>query len=549
MPRPGRWGGNRLMAVRDALALEVSDSYWKSLRYFNFYRLIAAFLLYAVAYLRPATFELVAATDPDLYIWTAFFYSLVTAASVVVLALWRRHFDLQLSVQVVMDVVALTILMYASGGLRGGLGAMLLVSLAGAGLVGQGRLVLLYAALATLALLFQQFLLSLSSDFDASSFFQAGLLGAGFFTSAITARLLARRVVANEELARRRGEALADQVAVSQRVIEEMQDGVLLVSPEGEVRLHNPRAELLLGIAAAETHLLELFSPALDGHFQRWRLARERSKDSGLIFHVPRNGRQLFARFLDTPSHAGDTLILLEDMDRLREEARQMKLAALGRLTANIAHEIRNPLSAINHAGELLQEDADPQGGEARLVRIILDNAQRLERIVRDVLELGRRDRCHPEPIDLAVALPIYLEEFRAKEGAAELFLSWEMAGGMVMQFDRAHLHQVLWNLLSNALRHCRRQPGSIRVWAARGGNEGEVELHIQDDGPGIGAAIREQVFEPFFTTHGKGTGLGLHIARELCEANGARLELMPADAGGAHFRISGRKGHGAGKE
>jgi two-component system, NtrC family, sensor histidine kinase PilS len=529
--------------------VEVSEAHWKSLRYFNFYRLVAAFLLYGAAYLHPSSFELVPATDQSLYTWTAFVYCLATACSVLLLAFWRRHFNLQLSGQVLLDVVALTVLMHASGGLRGGLGAMLLVSLAGAGLVGQGRLVLFYAALATLSMLFQQLLLALSSEFDPSAFFQVGLLGAGFFTSAISARLLARRVVANEELARKRGEALANQVCVSQRVIEEMQDGVLLVSPLGEVHLHNPRAEALLGLTAGEAGNLERCSPALEGHFLRWR-RREGSKDeSGLVFHVPRNGKQLFARFLETPSSAGDTLILLEDMDRLREESRQMKLAALGRLTANIAHEIRNPLSAISHAGELLREDADPKGGDARLVRIILDNTQRLERIVRDVLELGRRDRCHPESIDLNAALAAYLDELQSKAEAAPGVLCLEGLAGAELEFDRTHLHQVLWNLLSNALRHSRQQPGSVQLRVAYG-NGGMVELHVEDDGPGIPEAIREQVFEPFFTTHGKGTGLGLHIARELCEANGAQLELLSESrAGGAHFRITGRRGHGSGQK
>lgn len=536
------------MSFLSAIPLEVSDSYWKSLRYFNLYRLIVASLLLVASYMHPGSFELVPATDRPLYMWTALFYCLTTMAGVVFLGGWRRRFNLQLSGQVMLDIVALTVMMHASGGLRGGLGAMLLVSLAGAGLVGQGRLVLFYAASATLAILFQQMLLALSSsDVDLSSLFQAGLLCIGFFASAITASLLARRVVANEELARRRGEALANQVRVSQRVIEEMQDGVLVVTPGGEVRLHNPQAEILLGLGHVTPGCLEDCSPALDAHFRRWRLGQGRAEESGLVFHVPGNGKQLFARLLKTPSSEGDTLVLLEDMDRLQEESRQMKLAALGRLTANIAHEIRNPLSAINHAGELLQEDADPEGSDARLVRIVLDNAQRLERIVRDVLELGRRDRCHPEPIALSEALSTYLEELQLKEGLAPGVLELAVPPDAVLEFDRAHLHQVLWNLLSNALRHSRRLPGSVQV-AVRPAAGGQVELHIQDDGPGVPAAVREQVFEPFFTTHSKGTGLGLHIARELCEANGARLELLETPAGnGAHFRITGRSSRGAG--
>jgi len=518
----------------------VSDTYWRSLRYFNLYRLLSATLLLVASYFHPGSFELLPATDRPLYMWTALLYCLAAMAGVFVLGERRGRFNLQLSVQVLLDISALTVMMHASGGFRGGLGAMLLVSLAGAGLVGQGRLVLFYAALASLAVLFQQLLLALGSEFDASAFFQTGLLCVGFFASAITARLLARRVVANEELARRRGDALANQMAISQRVIEEMQDGVLVVTPQGDIRLHNPRAEHLLGRPDSASEQLLDYSPLLDAHFRQWCLQQGRD-ESGLVFHVPGTGKQVFARFIDTPSTEGDTLILLEDMERLRAEAQQLKLAALGRLTANIAHEIRNPLSAINHAGELLQEEAAPGSGDARLLRIILDNAQRLERIVRDVLELGRRDRCHPETIPLEEVLLLFVDEFRQKEAVTEDVVRLEFAQvGLTLQFDRAHLHQVLWNLLSNALRHSRRGGASVRL-SVLPASGGQVELHVMDDGSGVPEGMRDQIFEPFFTTHSQGTGLGLHIARELCEANGARLELVDDTAAGAHFRLTGR--------
>ena len=514
-----------------------SDSYWKSLRYFNLYRFVVASLLFVSAFVHPTSFELLPATDRSLYLTTASGYWLITFISVMVLHRWHRRFSLQLSGQVLLDVVVITLLMHASGGLKNGLGAMLLVSLAGAGLVGQGRMVVFYAALATLAILFEQMLISLGGEFDAGAIFQAGLLSAGFFASAISARLLARRVVANEELARHRGIELQNQVHISQRVIEEMQDGVLVVSPQGLVRLHNPQAELLLGITAGEVRQLSDYAPELAEHFRAWRLGDGRN--ATIIFRSGQSGKQVFARLLGTASSEGDILILLEDMGRLQEESRQLKLAALGRLTANIAHEIRNPLSAINHAGELLREASSTDSQEARLVRIVLDNAQRLERIVRDVLEVGRRDRRKPEPIDLAAVLPGFVEDFQAREKLPPGLLVLGPLVPATLEFDRAHFNQVLWNLLSNALRHSRRQAGSVLL-SVRSGLAGQIELHVQDDGEGIGPDLREQVFEPFFTTHNKGTGLGLYIARELCEANGASLELL--DGGpGAHFRIVGR--------
>jgi two-component system sensor histidine kinase PilS (NtrC family) len=226
-------------------------------------------------------------------------------------------------------------------------------------------------------------------------------------------------------------------------------------------------------------------------------------------------------------------------MGRLQEQAQQLKLAALGRLTANIAHEIRNPLSAISHAGELMLEDH--RGGvNDRLLRIVLDNTQRLERIVSDVLELGRRDRAHRELIQLQESLPLFVEEYAVKEKVSLDIIRLEFSGASTLCFYRSHFHQVLWNVLGNALRHSQRMAGSVRLLVQNGQHEGWVELHVIDDGEGVSDEQREQIFEPFFTTHNRGTGLGLYIARELSEANGAQLELQ-GNMPGAHFRITGR--------
>jgi two-component system, NtrC family, sensor histidine kinase PilS len=232
-------------------------------------------------------------------------------------------------------------------------------------------------------------------------------------------------------------------------------------------------------------------------------------------------------------------LAFLEDTGRLQAQAQQMKLAALGRLTASIAHEIRNPLSAISHAADLLREERRGDMQE-RLGRIIRDNAQRLERIVRDVLELSRRDWIEPEQLALQAFLATFLDEFCMHEKARPELLERRLDEGASLVFDRAHFNQVLWNLLANALRYGSGTAGAIRLTAKVSASSNRCELHIIDDGPGIEEKLRGRVFEPFFTTHSKGTGLGLYIARELCDANGARLALLD-NAPGAHFCITGR--------
>jgi two-component system sensor histidine kinase PilS (NtrC family) len=248
------------------------------------------------------------------------------------------------------------------------------------------------------------------------------------------------------------------------------------------------------------------------------------------------SGRLLRVRYLPSAESGGQALIYLEDMERIQSQAQQLKLAALGRLTANMAHEIRNPLAAISHAAELLaEEDTDPL--HQRLARIIHDNTRRLNRLVTEVLELGRRDRAQPELLRWQVFLSGFLEELALHDASSARRV--QVGGGDVeLRFDRGHLYRVLWNLLGNALRHASATEGAVRLEARAAVTANCVELHIIDDGPGVGEAQRNQVFEPFFTTHGAGTGLGLYIARELCEASGARLELLD-EKPGAHFRIT----------
>ncbi|MDR2450892.1 MAG: histidine kinase [Candidatus Accumulibacter sp.] len=515
-------------------APQILPIHWKSLRYFSVYRLCIAALLAASAFYPIPLLSLIGQHASFLKVVVCF-YLVANVAALATLHVYQRHFNRQLSIQVLLDILILAWLAYNTYGVRDSLGVMLLVTLIGASLVGEGRLALFYAAMATLAVLGDEWLLFVKNAGETDVFLSAGLFCASFFIIAIFARLLAKRIIANEELARKRGEALRNQTIISQRVIEEMQDGVLVLGHEGVIKQHNPRIEHLLGLGDPKERQLSSYSTELSVAFRNWCA---RGGDESVLVRAPASGAQLRARFIATQSSDGDVLILLEDLGRLREHARQLKLVALGRLTANIAHEIRNPLSAIKHAGELLREEATGPTSE-RLLRIVLDNTRRVERIVADVLELGRRDRTRRELVDLRQALPVFVEEFALKESVPESVVQLDISGRACMTFDRSHLNQILWNLADNALRHSRRETGSIRL-RVQDDERDRVDLHVIDDGEGIGEENREQIFEPFFTTHSRGTGLGLHIARELCEANGAYLTLRDSRTG-ADFCISGR--------
>ncbi len=515
-------------------AAERPQSVRASLNYFNIYRLIVASLFLLAILVYPKTLGL-GTQDPILFAWTSLLYWLLALFFYFALKHLKLDFNLLLVLQVVSDILALTLMMYASGGSKSGLSVLLLVVLAGAGLVGQGRLTLFFAALATVAVLVEQSLRVLEFGGDSADFVQTGIVCIGFFATAITARLLASRVIANEELARQRGIDLANQLSIGERVIRDMQDGVLVVDVDQKVRQFNPQAETLLGVRAPSWPDLAVFSVALT---EGYTALDQSVGEVATLLRVPGNGNLLRVRYVRT-GESGDVLIYLEDMGRIQAQAQQLKLAALGRLTANIAHEIRNPLAAISHAAELLREERRAEG-QARLSVIINDNAQRLDRLVTDILELGRRDRAEPEAIKLPAFLESFLDEFAAHEKTDRAIVVQSAELNTVMYFDRAHLNQVLWNLLSNALRYCSGKSGAVRVEVRNNTASRRVELHIIDDGMGISAESGNKIFEPFFTTHSQGTGLGLYIARELCEANDALLEWVNNEPG-AHFCIAGR--------
>lgn len=508
------------------------ETHWRPVQYFASYRLlVAAFFLAAIRFGGGALN--IGEQNPRLFEWVAIAYLAAALILWMTVARWRRAFNTQLSIQVATDVTALTLMMHASGGGQSGVSVMIFVVLAGAGLVGQGRLTLFHASLATVAILAEQSYRVVLLEGDVGAFFRTGLTSIGFFATAISARLLGRRIIAQEALAKQRGIELANQLRISEAVIRDMQDGVLVVDADGRLRQHNPQAAKLLDAADENGHHLDDLSPDLAEHFGAWQRGDGRSEAN---LRISRSGRLLRARCRASGA-GGSALIYLEDMGRVEAQARQLKLAALGRLTANMAHEIRNPLSSISHAAELLAEDT-ANDTTRRLARIIGDNTQRLNRLVAEVMELGRRDRARPEQFALSSFLAAFVDEYAVTDPAARHRIALTAAEPSIICFDRSHLHRILWNLVVNAMRHATANDGAVRLQVRAQDSATPVELHIIDDGPGIPTEQSGQVFEPFFTTHGTGTGLGLYIARELCEANGAQLDLLD-DHPGAHFRIS----------
>jgi two-component system sensor histidine kinase PilS (NtrC family) len=511
------------------------DAYWRTMRYFSLYRLVIALLLFG-AYLLLNQREWWQRYDSPFYLKVSlsyFAFAVVMGALTVVR--WPR-FNRQLTLQVLGDIVFIVLLMNAGGGVRSGLGLLLVVAIAGASLITQGRLAIFYAALASIALLIEQSWRILTGSESAGDYTHAVMLSLSCFATAWLAHTLAKRTQQSEELASQRGIDLENLAQINQLVIRDMQDGVIVVDQDMRVRHHNRRAETMLGMSSGEWKELSLdrFAPSIARLYENWTAGLAGGNQVLAI-----NGMEVLLRFVPVGSdRKRGAVMFIEDWSRVQAEARQLKLAALGRLTANIAHEIRNPLSSISHASQLLQEEDSQDPTFRRMLQIIQDNVERLDHIVKDVLQLSRRDRSRMETVLLADFLEAFREQFcRVEKIPHEGFaLEFEDAT-LATVFDRDHLHQILWNLSRNGWRHGQQRAGSLRVKLSVGTPASRLELEVADDGPGISPEVRAHLFEPFFTTDPAGTGLGLYICRELCEANGAGLDYVES-AQGARFVI-----------
>ncbi|MDQ8020974.1 MAG: HAMP domain-containing sensor histidine kinase [Moraxellaceae bacterium] len=506
-----------------------ADTRATSLRYYCFYRIVIASLLALFGAVLKLGSEL-----PALFAGTIGIYWLASIAALMILPRSERAQRRWLAVQILVDVVALTMLTHADGGYRSGIPYLLMTSLAAAGLVAQGRMVLGFAALATIAVLIEHSLRVGAGVSEIGEYSRIGLIGMGYFAVALVSRMLGRRAAHNAVLAQQRGQDLARQMGINARIIEDMQDGVIVLDHIGHVRLANPQAMAQLGPALRPGGHIGEASREL----MRRVLLQE---DADAVFRAEHGGATLRLRQVQVDD-TGTLVVYLEDLGRLQAQAQQIKLAALGRLTANIAHEIRNPLAAITHASELMLEEKRAEM-QSRLVRIVRDNGARIDRMVRDVMDLGRRDRVTTETLDLAAFVGTFLDELTLPSPQLAAMVSIDCEAGLRVHFDRVHLHQILNNLVSNACRYGSAAPGSVQVTTRM--QDDMMVLTVSDDGAGIADADRQKVFEPFFTSDPKGTGLGLYIARELAEANGARLILLEPGAvalRGASFRLIARR-------
>lgn len=513
---------------------------WRALSYFNLHRVFIATLFTALM-VGPGLRNLFEPRDPDLAASVALGYLALTAVSVLLRQVKSVGFLLQVCFALCVDITMITLLMHTLGGISTGIGILMVITIGGGALLLPGRLAILFAALASLAVLTQHIYTILYLDPAATNATQSGLLGIAYFGTAIAGYALARRARESQALAERRGVDLANLAQLNELIIQRMRTGILVIDRDERVRLMNESAWYLMGMPNPGERDLRKLSPDLQERLREWQdNDTHQSHPVRLAVGVPTVAPRFTALGDDEANPA--TLVFLEDTTVVSQRAEELNLASLGQLAGSIAHEIRNPLGAISHAGQLLDESEQLTDSDKRLLEIIRTHARRMNTIVENVLQIARRERCRPEPVRLGPWVEDFVAEFREANRVDATSLCAEVQpADLEVLVDTSHLNQVLWNLCHNALRYGHYPDRSPRV-TIRGGlmnPGGGAVLDIVDEGPGIEPEVAARIFEPFFTSDTRGSGLGLYIARQLCEANQASLEYIPIPTGGSCFRIT----------
>ena len=521
-----------------------TDLGWRIVGLTNLYRLLAVVVMLSV-HLLTQPVPAFGSYAPRLFRAVLLVYFAVAA---LLAFAGRRHWPgrrMLVLTHALVDAAAIALLMYASGGVGSNLGVLMVIPVGSMALLAVGREALVIAAIASLAILVQQIASQLAGYCGTGDYLLAGVMGVIVFMVAASAWPVANRLRESEAQVRRQEVDLANLAQLSQYIVQRLRESILVVDPSDRIRLINESAAEMLGDAAAVPGaLLGEVSARLLYLLTTWRSAAELlpGETPRDTFTAADGARIVEAHFAPLgAAEPAPVLIFLEDTSALAARVQQSKLAALGRLTASIAHEIRNPVGAMSHAAQLLGESSGLAPAELRMTEIMRSNAQRISAIVDNVLRLSRREAPRPESIALPEWCARFREEFCATTQCDPARFQLQVAAAdLEASIDPSQLHQILWNLCENAYRYGSTEgsvPG-VELLLARVARYGRVCLEVADRGPGVPTEDIERIFEPFFTRGAQGTGLGLFLARELAEINSATLLYEPRKGGGSLFRL-----------
>ena len=437
------------------------------------------------------------------------------------------------------DIFFLTFMLFMFGGGESGLAVLLIFASAAAAILLPLRIALFLASLVVLAFIGEALAGLLLGSGTRADLLQSGLYGTTTFIIAVLVNLLSYWLRDYRLLAEKQALELTGLEQINELIIRRMRIGVLAVDETHRIQLINESAWFLLGSQSAQNKTLAEVAPELETVLSAWH-----SNPSLDIEPLTLSSSQakVVPKFVSLPGGAEiQVLIFLEDNDIVAQRALELSAISLAKLSGSIAHEIRNPLAAISHAAQLLAESEDMAEADVRLVNIIHNQSVRMNDIVENILQLSRREKSRPEIFDLSVWLKEICDEFQGALPAMEIELNTDfLTQDVLVMFDRSQLHQAVWKLMDNAMQHAGRgdQPPCVSIKMKRLPDTGYCLVTIEDNGPGIAADQIEHIFEPFYTTHKQGSGLGLYIARQLCEANQAELTVDSSPGSGTRFHI-----------
>lgn len=494
-------------------------SSWRSLTVFAGYRLFLSAVLLAVFHLAlPPDF--MGSTNPELYNGVSLLYFLIAIGFLGMTLQKGVPYESQTKLHLVTDIIVITLLINASGGLSTNLGSLLVVVVVAGGVLMPGRLSIFIAAIATIAILAEA-IYSQLFDPGQTQYSNAGILGATFFATAVLTHVLSRKIAESQQLADERAADIVNLAMINENIISRMQTGVLVVDKEGKIQLINQSARQLLGLETADkSTLLKQVVPELADQLAQWK-QQKLTAFTPFQAHSELPELAVNAMLLES----GETVLYIDNRSAVSQQAQQLKLASLGQLTASIAHEVRNPLGAISHAGELLAEANNDQPEMRKLTDIIQRHSTRVNTIIETILEMSRRKTVEPTVVVLAAWLEHLLDEFIEYKQIDEHKIAVQIRAPLAnVYIDEEQLRQVMWNILDNAWHYSTDNTAGKRIELLLDEDGDEVRIDIIDNGPGVSASMQPTLFEPFQSERQGGTGLGLYLARELCQANRVRL-------------------------
>lgn len=514
---------------------------WGPLNFLNLYRILISGL-FVTFYFTGNPFPQLASHNVYLFYGASGGYLLSALIFGMMIHLRSPEFNIQIHIQILSDIIFTTLIMHASGGVQSGLATLIIISIAGGSIVIRGRHSLFFASIASIAILFEEYYNKLEGTYLEGNSLHAGILGVTFFTTAIITHFVAQHIRESEALSLKRGVDLANMSQLTEHIIQRMQTGIIVVDQYNRLRLINESAWHMLGMPSVVNNpYLSALNKKLNSSYKNWK------NDNEVIstpIEISPEYPSLLPRLAQLSQDENSaTLIFLEDASAMSREAQQLQLASLGRLTASIAHEIRNPLGAISHAGQLLAESSNMDDSDLRLTQIISDHSKRINTIIENVMQLGRGNQSYPQLVEINDYIETFLADFIVgNHSQREDFFIETTQNEIQVRIDLGHLQQILTNLCENALRHTNFESNGkfkVEFHAGISENNNRPYLDVIDHGEGIDLETAAHIFEPFYTTAETGTGLGLYISRELAECNQAHLTLLKNAEQGSCFRLT----------